>query len=833
MDHTIPGTPARTSKQGRAWTTAMHQACERIAPLWPLDRFVAVNPYHGLADLSFEEAAGRLAQAGSIRMTLPISFYLQALQEGSMTEEDLAYALDRSPLAGMSVEGFLGQLEEDGADQEAVQLVADAAAEATAYAWSDFMVDRVTSWASAYFDQGQSLWQSSPGDQDLFAAWRTDALTDRSPAIMGLKHFRRALRALPADAEEAAVACLAALEVPGEALPLYLHGLLLRLGGWAAYAAQLDWENRLYGGPTDHVYQFLTVLLCWETCLLRALPADPQERHWAAARRRMRSMAQSDPVSLALRKKLVLQQAYDRACQRSLLQKLHGAAGQAAPRPARPPVQAIFCIDVRSEIIRRQLEQVDPKIETLGFAGFFAFPVRYIPIGRRESRTQCPVLIPAGPTVRESMGEPEEQSRAVRSRSIAHQVQEAWKAFKLGAISCFSFVGPIGLAYLPKLYSDAFGRTRPVAHPDQAGLPRRLRSDARRVSLEQGTCEGMETGIALEQQVELAQSALQAMSLTDGFARLVLLVGHGSTTVNNPHATGLDCGACGGQSGEANAKIAAAVLNNPGVRVRLADAGIRIPADTHFLAGLHDTATDEVRIFHEGQVPSSHRAELAELKKSLAKAGQAARMERAARLGIEKGANLDAAVLARSRDWSQVRPEWGLAGCHAFVVAPRRRTQGLDLGGRSFLHSYAWEQDEGFAVLELIMTAPMVVTSWINLQYYASTVDNRHFGSGNKTLHNITGGLGVLEGNTGNLRTGLPWQSVHDGEEYQHLPQRLNVIIEAPIEAMNGILAKHELVRQLCDHGWIQLLAMDEQGRVAHRYSGDLSWEALQAVAVS
>ena len=106
-------------------------------------------------------------------------------------------------------------------------------------------------------------------------------------------------------------------------------------------------------------------------------------------------------------------------------------------------------------------------------------------------------------------------------------------------------------------------------------------------------------------------------------------------------------------------------------------------------------------------------------------------------------------------------------------------------------------KDEGFGVLELIMTAPMVVTSWINLQYYASTVDNKTFGSGNKALHNVVGGLGVFEGHSGDLRTGLPWQSVHDGENFQHEPLRLNVIIEAPIEAMDAILTKHESVRQL------------------------------------
>ena len=204
-----------------------------------------------------------------------------------------------------------------------------------------------------------------------------------------------------------------------------------------------------------------------------------------------------------------------------------------------------------------------------------------------------------------------------------------------------------------------------------------------------------------------------------------------------------------------------------------------------------------------------------------------ARAERARRLPMDRSAPLDKSVIGRSKDWAQLRPEWGLAGCSAFVVAPRQRTAGLDLGGRAFLHSYEWRKDDGFGVLELIMTAPMVVGSWISLQYYASTVDNQAFGAGNKTLHNVVGRVGVYEGNGGDLRVGLPWQSVHDGERYQHDPLRLSVVIEAPLEAMNGVLEKHASVRDLADNGWVQLLAMDDRGRISHRYTRGLQWQRV------
>jgi uncharacterized protein YbcC (UPF0753/DUF2309 family) len=200
-------------------------------------------------------------------------------------------------------------------------------------------------------------------------------------------------------------------------------------------------------------------------------------------------------------------------------------------------------------------------------------------------------------------------------------------------------------------------------------------------------------------------------------------------------------------------------------------------------------------------------------------------------LGLPAGADTDPAVLARASDWSQVRPEWGLAGCAGFVAAPRRRTAGLSLDGRCFLHSYEWRQDEGFGVLELIMTAPVIVASWISLQYYGSVVDNRAFGSGNKVLHNVTAGMGVLEGNGGDLRTGLPWQSVHDGTQFVHEPMRLSVVVEAPLEALSGVIAKHPGLRDLLDYGWISLLVLDDAGCISHRYTPGGAWEPIPAAA--
>lgn len=821
----------KSNSQHSQLVETLRRACKKIAPVWPLESFVAVNPYLGLADHKFDQAAHLLAKLGGVQMTLPVSFYLDALKEGKIRKEDIEAVLCKkgSPET-LSTEDFIKKLrnqENTNTIHPEVNTVADVASKVMGKDWNRFFIDRISVWAASYFDQGQAFWSTTNQETNIFAAWKEDASIDCTPKVMGLSRFNKVVKSFPNQPLEAAYLAFKKLGIPESGLDIYLHRLLLRVGGWSAFAARIDWDNELYGGKDGALIELLCILLCWEVCLLESLNQPQVKAAWREASQTLKEVASSNRLNHLLATKLILQEAFDLTAQRLLIEKFANQTQVTIDEPHPPAVQAIFCIDVRSEVFRRNLELLAPDISTIGFAGFFAFPIKYIPIGHENGNAQCPVLLPTGPVILEEMPEKLLQHHATQSRKLKHHVDRAWKSFKLGAISCFSFVGPVGLSYLPKLFTDSFGLTRPVPHPDREGIKSDLYAK-RNVSLETAKYGNETVGIPLSERIQMAKTALQAMSLTEGFARIVMIVGHGSTTVNNPHATGLDCGACGGHTGEANARVAAAVLNDKAVREGLKEEHIIIPESTIFIACQHDTTIDEITLFNEKQIPDSHQQDMSKLRQQLSEAGHASRNERALRLQIGSKNNVDSLIKARSKDWAQVRPEWGLAGCSAFVVAPRSRTQKLNLEGRSFLHSYDWKKDQTFGVLELIMTAPMVVTSWINLQYYASTVDNEHFGSGNKTLHNVTGGIGVLEGNVGDLRTGLPWQSVHDGEQFQHEPLKLNVIIEAPLEAMNTVLDKHESVRQLCDNGWIHLLAMNDQGYISHRYIGDLKWETIR-----
>ncbi len=824
---------------------AIAAACSRIAPLWPLKHFVAVNPFLGFAGQSFHATCTTMRRVARINMLMPRAFYREALASGAIEERDLATAMAQAPRDWRlppSVEALKQALQQDVPIRTGGSAVVATVAEALdTLAAGDrqasrtaFMVDEISKWCAAYFDEGQSVWRMPSRNLRPYAAWRASMRHDCNAEVMGIAGFREIVASLPEDPVEAIDSVVRAQGVPERAIADYLHQALSDIGGWAAYVRYLVWNSELYGRSDDTLVQLLAIRVSWGYTLFlqhtdKAFRAAWERAMQAAATPPQDEQLGDDPD---LTIDLLLQEAYEAAYQRRLLARLTEDTVEIRTRTARArkQVQAAFCIDVRSEIYRRAFESLASDAETLGFAGFFGYPIEYVQIGHVAGGAQCPVLLTPAFIVCEAVRNAsiDEETEILGLRQLRRRAAKAWKSFKLQAVSSFIYVETAGILYAAKIFSDSLALTRPVKDPNIDGLDK---SVIGRVGprIEARTVGGRQTGFDAGQRIRQAEAVLRGMSLTADFARLVLLVGHGSTTANNPHASSLDCGACGGHTGEANARVAATILNDGSVREGLRERGIDIPADTWFLGCLHDTTTDDVGIFDVEDVPPTHTEELRRVRSRLARASSLARLERAMLLGVPDNPQAEARVLARSRDWSQVRPEWGLAGNAAFIAAPRKRTRGIDLGGRVFLHDYDWRTDAGFGVLQLIMSAPMVVASWINLQYYGSTVNNRVFGAGNKVLHNVTGTIGVLEGNAGDLKVGLPWQSVHDGERFVHEPLRLNVFLEAPLEAINGVIAGQAAVRDLVDNHWVHLFAIGDSGLVTHRYRGRLTWEPLGA----
>jgi uncharacterized protein len=775
---------------------AADAAVRAIPPAWPLASSVAVNPYLGQTGHSLAATGALLARVAGVSVTMPREWYRDRIAAGTVTDADLEAALaaaDRR-LWLPSVTDLKESLTRWAPPRVAVPTIADLAAGASGIDWPAIIAERFGAWASGYFDEGQALWAAAR-DTTGYAAWRASATHDLTPEIAGLSGFASFVADAPQIAGDALRVSAARLGLSPEAMPTYFHGLLATLGGWAHLARYKLWQAELAGGDDTTLADLLGIRLLWEHRLFDQYEAQIGEA-WCAA-----IAAHAEPVAPDKDQIIdaILQEACEHAAQRELGQTFSSARPFAETEL--PDLQAAFCIDVRSEVFRRALESVDPRIQTLGFAGFFGLTTSHQRFASDVPEHRLPVLLSAGLTSASGTDKDRSADNEARYRSRAGR---AWGRFKLAAVSSFAFVEATGPLYIGKLVGDALG----------------LRSNA----FPNDPPPQIEPRLDPNTKAEMAASILRAMSLTTGFAPLVLLIGHGANVVNNPHASALHCGACGGYAGDVNARLLAGLLNDPDVRSRLATVDIDIPPATLFVAGLHDTTTDGVTLYADDHRAPEHSKALAQAGTWLASATVLARGERTLRLPRATGA---ASVPKRSRDWAETRPEWALAGCNAFIAAPRSRTTGRNLQGRAFLHEYDWQQDDGFGVLELIMTAPVVVASWISLQYYGSTVSPGMFGAGNKLLHNVVGGVGVIEGNGGILRTGLPWQSVHNGAALAHDPLRLTVYIAAPREAMTAVLERHPAVRALFDNRWLHLLALDEFGRMAWRYAGRLEWVAV------
>ncbi|ULE32062.1 DUF2309 domain-containing protein [Mycobacterium sp. IDR2000157661] len=808
-------------------------AAKVVPTHYPLGTFIAVNPLAGLEAVPFEQAVHRAGDLYGTPGTLPEEAFRALYQAGRITDANLDDAL------GRRYPGVVAQpaLQLGGREVSPSELLRQdmlhgrpapkpmrrflSRAEETRPQVADTVDALAGKWCAAFF--GSAPWPMPGREDGFFRAWRALAPADRTLP----RRTRKALRALPARADDAALHALSALDVGADARTGYLQAHLTRLPGWAAH---VQWCTGRDQGID--LLDYLAMRLSYEAALLDAarptLPRSDLGQRVPSARQRAAHLAarwglEAAPTELTAAARVLSavpvsirealwQQAFESNYRDRLLADLSTHRGTGTRSPA--AAQVVCCIDARSEGLRRHLESRGG-YETFGFAGFFAVAIRYTDLAGGAAADLCPVLINPNHDIREVAADGA-QGAAARRLSGTTAMAGADSAFHAAKDA---FLAPFTLAEAAGWVAAPMATVKTLLPTASASARRGLH----RLAAPPAPTVVDVDGVDLEQRALFARVALTTMGLTDCFARLVVLCAHGSSTENNPYQAALDCGACGGQPGGPNARTAAAILNQPAVRSRLSEAGIRIPADTYFLAAQHDTTTDRVRVFDHHLVPASHRADLQRLVGDLAHAGEALAAERSAMLpGAPKRRSTGRAarhVATRSADWGQVYPEWGLAGNAAFVVAPRAVTEGLDLKRRVFLHSYEADVDADGTALETILTAPLVVAQWINCQYYFSSVAPDVFGAGTKVIHNVVGTAGVLSGHTGDLRLGLPWQSVAGEDGLVHEPLRLLAVVQAPLARIDTIVARNPILQRLFGNDWVGLAARDHPGQSWQRWT--------------
>lgn len=806
-----------------------------VPPLWPLQDYVAVNPFLGLCDKSFLDATSFIARLRDCELLPSHDYFESQVTLNNITREDVLASLKRISHDYPDYHKNQSEKElETERDSICQQYQESSATSVSAYgtstnrcyftasevidkrfssSWTSHIINDITRHCAAHYDLGQANWANPWKDHSLYQGWRDAASRSLRLDLLGIRGFRSLVAQLPAEPVQTIPMLLRKLSIPQQHWQSFLICQLFSVYGWASFIKYRVREVESQGATNDDLIALMAMRLTYDLALAQQHQVHPEEL--------CRMGNTSSPVmNHDVWRRYVMLSAAEIAYQRKLCSSIdaHCPDANAATfnHSSRKSLQMVFCIDVRSEILRRNLESINDSIETFGFAGFFGLAFAYTRLGETHGRAQCPVLLNPAFHVHEEITGVSEDEKAdiIQQRTWQRYARKFWKSFQTSAASCFSFVESVGVFYAGRLLTDSLMITSPVSTAEHDGLSKSNASLLRPELSRTG-----KNGLSLTRQIDLAEGMLRILGLTDGFAPLVAICGHEADVVNNPYRSGLACGACGGHSGDINARVAAMLLNDPEVRKGLADRSVSIPDDTWFLAAVHRTTSDTIEFFDVDLIPTALINLFQEIQSWLDQACNLSRIERSLRI---RGAD-SSDLIRRSRDWAEVRPEWGLAGNAAFIVAPRSRTSGLTLQGRTFMHSYDYRRDPGFKTLELIMTAPMIVTNWINLQYYASTVDNQAFGSGNKLIHNIVGQFGVLEGNGGDLKTGFPWQSLHDGRNYQHQPQRLLVVIEAPRHAVSDILRKHPSVANLVQNDWIILIVRDD--KKWYRWSRSGAWQ--------
>jgi len=669
-------------------------------------------------------------------------------------------------------------------------------------------------WCQAFFDEGQATINMPFRDQGLYQAWRQLVRFDKRLHHLNTEQ-RIWLENLPSTAAQTMAACLIKLNIPLEESSLFFTLLLTTLPGWAGYIKyQTEWvqANYIDSNPVSQA-DYLAIRLVI-TCLLW-----PEATNLLVWHRDAQTIAASEQM-----KKII---NAEKNYQSALLDVLSQQDLKTISKKDLPVAQFVFCIDVRSEPFRRALE-AQGNYETFGFAGFFGVPVQIKNELTEELYSSCPVLLRTKHTVNETMFcSAKIAEKAFNGKEQINNLKQLYQALK------YTFTTPFSLVELLGPWSGLWMSLRTITPVISMYLKKKLLEffrptpPVRPVLIKQNATNGID----FNDQCAYAESVLRIMGLTDNFSPLVIFCGHGSATQNNAYAAALDCGACGGHQGAANARIIAAILNNVDVRKYLAKQNIVIPSKTRFIAALHNTTTDEVTLYLNESEDKTE--ELNKLKYDLEAAREANSQWRCQQMGyisnsINKN-NYIAHVKNRSADWAQTRPEWGLARNASFIIGPRGLTKQIDLDGRSFLHSYNWQQDKDGTYLTTILTAPMIVAQWINSQYLFSSIDNVAYGSGSKITHNVTGKIGIMQGNASDLMHGLSLQSIcaSDSKAY-HEAIRLTTIVHAPRFFVSNIISQQLILQKLFGNGWVLLVCVEPVDGGIYYLQRDLMWNKTQ-----
>lgn len=652
-------------------------------------------------------------------------------------------------------------------------------------------------WCQVFFDTGQATIKMPNRNLGFYKSWKELATFD-DQIHQGLEKNIKFIKELPNSSFDAITNLLEQLNVSKQNEKEFLTAILTTLSGWSSYVKYLgEWS---YQKNDEIESDYLAIRLAITAII------------WPNAAEDILQFLEKNNNFNQIKEKIEEIKKNENEHQTFLLEQINQNKKYLLSRTKNFDAQLVFCIDVRSEPIRKALESCG-NYETFGFAGFFGIPTAISNDLNKESYASCPVLLePKHNIIQKPICSHQAYKKQIKGYLTIFEIKKFYQSLK------YNFTTPLPLAEGMGIWSGGWMFIKTFFPKSRKFLQKVFNK-----TLKQNFDSSPEIdSIPFSDQCIYAKGALRTIGLIDNFSKIIVLCGHGSQTENNTYATALDCGACGGRHGDANAKILAKILNQESIRNYLKKESIIIPQDTKFIAAKHNTTTDEIEIYQEESFISKN---LGKLKNDLAKAKEINNSYRAKEMGFIKSENISDFFLKRSHSWSETQAEWGLAKNASFIAAPRDLTKNINLEGRSFLHSYDWKIDEDNNILNLILNAPMIVAQWINSQYLFSTIDNVAFGSGSKITQNIVGKIGVMQGNASDLMNGLPLQSVYinDNKPY-HKPARLLALIYAPSAKIDKVIFNSPKLQQLVVNEWIKISCLKPESNEIYQLQKDLLW---------
>ena len=739
----------------------------------------------------------------------------------------------------------------------------------------DRLVDEVLiRFCAAFLDQGFSPWRLPNRQMGFYAAFRTLYRQGGGPPdrwMRGLPDELARLEDSRIGPLESVLESLEMLGVPEEEWEDFITSTLLALRGWAGMIRQMEVraDRVAHPAPAGSLIGFLAVRLLLERLALAFTARESMDFDGPLYRLREATSARI-PTHLAIgadqqaflvfqlaqvlgltpgtlhhlskqewntlvaemeafpsvERRHTMHLAFERRYYTDTLRALASHAVRPAARVTNPRFQVICCIDEREESLLRHVEEVAPDAETFSVAGFFSVAMYYRGAADAHFIPHCPIVVIPQHWVVEDVAftmadTHRRRAKARRALGTASQyIHLGSRTFAGGALTAVlgvvASVPLVARVLFPRLAAGVrkmFGRlvqTPPVTHLrlERAATP----------PTDPPVLDERQFGYTLDEMAEIAERVFRDLGLISGFAPVVVFLGHGSNSLNNPHNSAYNCGACAGMAGAPNARAIAQIANDPRVRAILAQRGLVVPPETIVVGGYHNTCNDSITYFDLDGLPASHQHAFEQVRASLELACDRNAHERCRRF---QSAPLDMTFPAarrhveeRSEDLSQTRPECGHATNALCIVSRRSRTRGLFMDRRAFLNSYDPTQDDAnYSILTRILQAAVPVCAGISLEYYFSYTDSAGWGCGTKLPHNVASLLGVMNGAASDLRTGLPWQMVEI-----HEPVRLLFVIETTPEAMLQIMERNPGIDRLIRNGWSHLATLDPNSSRLHLF---------------